>query len=84
MELDQAEAIKAEGVALIEGNHGEEPIRVDLSGLERANSVTVAVLMAWYRHAVLQQKSILFVNLSQELLNIIEFSGLRRILVADP
>lgn len=79
--LDQAEGIKAQGVARIDSIDG--PIQVDLAALQRANSVTVAVLMAWYRHAALRQKSIMFVNLSQELLNIIEFSGLRHLLVAD-
>ncbi len=81
--LEQAEAVKAAGMALIERSSDAEPIRVDLAALEQANSVTVAVLMAWYRHAAIQQKSIMFVNLSQDLLNIIEFSGLRRLLVAD-
>jgi len=77
--LDQAEAIKVRGVALIDASAG--PFSVDLAGLERANSITVAVLVAWYRHATLHQKSILFVNLSQELNNIVEFSGLSRILL---
>jgi len=86
--LDQAEDIKTRGTALIDrtielNGASEEPVRVDLAGLERANSVTVAVLMAWYRYAALRQRSIMFVNLSQELLNIIEFSGLRSLLVAD-
>ena len=81
LDLDQAEAIKSQGYALIEGrDHG---LQVDLARLQRANSVTVAVLMAWYRHAALQQKTIQFVNLSQDLLNIIEFSGLRRLLLPN-
>jgi ABC-type transporter Mla MlaB component len=77
--LEQAEAIRAEGEALMARSQG--PYQFDLSGLERANSVTVAVLLAWYRHATLRQKPIMFVNLSQDLLNIIEFSGLRRVLI---
>ena len=81
LELDQAEAIKTQGIRLIENGAG--PFRVDLAELRRANSVTVAVLMAWYRHARLHEKSIVFVNLSQDLLNIIEFSGLRRILIGE-
>ena len=79
LELEQAEAIKAAGEALMARSPG--PYQFDLGGLQRANSVTVAVLLAWYRHATLRQKSIMFVNLSQDLLNIIEFSGLRRLLI---
>ena len=77
--LDQAEEIKIAGAAQIAAR--EDTIRVDLSGLERANSVTAAVLVAWYRAATLQNKSIVFVNLSQELRDIIEFSGLSRVLL---
>lgn len=77
--LDQAELIKAQGVEILNEQPG--PFHVDLSGLERANSVTVAVLVAWYRHATLQQKAIFFENLSEELHNIIEFSGLSRVLL---
>ena len=77
--LDAAETIKASGRALIEA--GDGPFQVDLAGLERANSVTVALLLAWYRCAVLQKKSIFFVNLSEELHNIIEFSGLSGVLL---
>jgi anti-anti-sigma factor len=76
--LDQAEQIKAQGVAMIGTSDG--PITVDLAGLERANSITIAVLVAWYRHATLQNKNIMFVNLSQDLHNIIEFSGLLSVL----
>ena len=77
--LDVAEQIKTQGVGIINQQAG--PFSVDLAGLNRANSVTVAVLVAWYRHATLQQKSIFFVNLSEELHNIVEFSGLSRILL---
>ena len=77
--LDVAEQIKTQGVGMISKQTG--PFTVDLAGLNRANSVTVAVLVAWYRHATLQQKPIFFVNLSKELHNIVEFSGLSRILL---
>ena len=77
--LNDAEAIKAAGVRIITA--AENAVRVDLNGLERANSVTAAVLVAWYRSATLQNKSIVFVNLSQELRDIIEFSGLSRVLL---
>ncbi len=77
--LEDAESIKTAGVRMIAA--GGDKIRVDLTGLDRANSVTAAVLVAWYRAATLQNKSIVFVNLSQELRDIIEFSGLSRMLL---
>ena len=77
--LDDAEAIKRQGLGLIDAQSG--PITVDLSQLQRANSVTVALLVAWYRRATLQQKPIAFVNLSEDLHNIVEFSGLSRVLL---
>jgi len=79
LSFQQAESIKTQGGKLITVGNG--PFIVDLAGLRRANSVTVAVLMAWYRQAVLQDKAIKFVNISVDLLNIIEFSGLRDLLL---
>ena len=75
--LEQAEHLKSAGVVLIDSESG--PFTVDLGSLVRANSVTVAVLVAWYRHATLQQKTIMFVNLPEELHKIVEFSGLSRV-----
>lgn len=77
--LDEAEALKRQGLKLIDAHQG--PIKVDLGELQRANSVTVALLVAWYRRAILQQKPITFVNLSEDLHNIVEFSGLSRVLL---
>ena len=77
--LDDAELIKRQGIGMIDAQPG--PITVDLAQLQRANSVTVALLVAWYRRATLQQKAITFVNLSEELHNIVEFSGLSRVLL---
>lgn len=79
--LDRAEAVKLEGVRIIQQQPG--PFSVDLGSLTQANSVTVALLVAWYRHASLNQKSIKFVNLSEELHNIIEFSGLSQVLLPN-
>jgi ABC-type transporter Mla MlaB component len=80
--LDQAEQIKSDGFAIIDAQAG--PFQVDLAGLQKANSVTVALLVAWYRQAKLQEKTIFFMNLSEELHNIVEFSGLSRILLENP
>lgn len=82
IELDDAEALKIAGAALIDAQ--PSPIQVDFEALVQANSITVALMLAWYRRAKLQQKSIMFVNLSQELHNIIEFSGLSSVLLPNP
>ena len=79
IDLANAEAVKAAGEELMRSQDG--PFHVDLSELERATSVTVAVMLSWYRFATMQKKSILFMNLSEDLHNIIEFSGLTRVLL---
>ena len=79
--LEDAEALKVAGFALIDAQGGQ--ITVDFDALVQASSVTVALMMAWYRRATLQQKTIEFVNLSQELRNIIEFSGLSQVLLTQ-
>ena len=79
LDINDAEALKIAGRELIA--NGESPLRVDLGDLETANSVTVAVLVAWYRAAAREEKRIDFVNLSPELQDIIEFSGLSRLLL---
>lgn len=81
LDLQQAEAIKQQGQRLIELGVG--PAQVNLAALARANSLTVAVLMAWYRHAMRMGTSITFASMSQELINIIEFSGLHELLLDD-
>ncbi len=79
LDINDAEALKSAGQELI--TNGQAPLRVDLGGLETANSVSVAVLVAWYRAAAREEKRIDFVNLSPELQEIIEFSGLSRLLL---
>ena len=79
LDINDAETIKQAGKALISAADGR--LRVDLGELEIANSVTVALLIAWYRAATLEEKSNDFVNLSAELQDIIEFSGLSRLLL---
>ena len=77
----EVEAIKKQGMQLIED--AQDSVKVDLANLERANSVTIALLTAWYRHAHLHKKSIVFAYLSEDLRNIIAFSGLTDILPID-
>lgn len=59
---------------------GGDDVVVDLSGIENGNSAAVALLIAWYRAAESQDKSIRFVAAPAELENIVELSGLRDVL----
>lgn len=79
--VDQAEQLKLRGIALIKAGDGQ--ITVDLAMLKHANSLTVALLTAWFRAARLQNISIVFMNISEELRNIIDFSGLADVLLTE-
>ena len=80
--FENAEAYKERGRSLIDA--AEHEVRADLSGLAKSNSVTVAVMLSWMRHAALSGKTVIFVNLANDLRNIIEFSGLRELLLSAP
>lgn len=82
LDFDDVERIRAAGEALIDQSLG--PVRVDCGGLERSSSATVAVLLAWYRYAHRDKKAIEFTNLSRGMSDIIEFSGLSRLLMPGP
>ena len=66
---------------------GERLIRDDLespefslTGLEISNSTAVALLLGWFRRAHRMGKSIVFTDVPEDLLNIIEVSGLSEVL----
>lgn len=65
-------------VELVLDDH--DAIAVDLSGLDEANSVTVALLLAWFRAASREDKSLVLVDVPRDLRNIIDFSGLTELL----
>ena len=77
----QADALRRQGEVLIREQEG--PLRVDLEGLDRANTLAVAVMLSWFRAARRLDKRIEFVNLSSEMRNIIRFSGLDTVLLAE-
>lgn len=78
VDLNEAERVKALGLEIIDGQDG--PFNVDFEGLEQANSIVVALMICWHRHATLAGKTIEFSRLSKDLHNIIAFSGLTRVL----
>ena len=78
IDFDNLTDIRRVGEARI--SEVNETLRIDLSGLEQANSATVALLIAWFRAAEAQEKSVVFVEVPPELRNIIAFSGLEQVL----
>lgn len=76
--FDSMARIRAEGAAAIAA--AGKRVLVDLSGLERGNSVAVALLMAWLRAAQHEDKSLVFAGAPAELTNIIELSGMTDVL----
>lgn len=69
---------RGEGEAAIEA--APNGVVIDLSGLEHSNSAAVALLMAWYRAAEQRDKSIRFVGVPVDLMDIVELSGLTEVL----
>lgn len=78
VDLNDAERVKTLGLEIINSHDG--PFKVDFDGLEQANSIVVALMICWHRHATLAGKKIEFSRLSKDLHNIIAFSGLTRVL----
>lgn len=76
--VEQAETLKSKGLALID--EATDTVQVQLGALQSANSVTVALLVAWYRAANLQNKSIVFSDVPTSLRAIIDVSGLAEVL----
>lgn len=58
----------------------EDVVQIDLSGLERSNSMAVALLLAWLRCADSQGKALQIAQVPQSLRYIIDFSGLTEVL----
>lgn len=55
-------------------------VQIDLAGLERSNSMAVALLLAWLRCADAQGKALQIAQVPQSLRYIIDFSGLTEVL----
>ncbi len=57
-----------------------QAIEIDFSSLERSDSSGLALLVEWYQSAEQQHKSITFVNLPAQMLDIAKVSGLEELL----
>ena len=67
------------GEALVDQATGTASI--DLQAIEHANSLTVGAMVAWFRHAQKQGKSVSFTHVPPDLRKIIRVSGLTDILL---
>jgi len=76
--FENAAAARQAGEAFLDGCDGD--CRFSLAALQESNSVVVALLLAWFRHAHQQDKRIRFVDVPADLLNIIDLYGLTELL----
>lgn len=69
--------------ALLDQAHwqqGDAEVRIDLQGVERADSAGVALLVEWQRVAARQQQTICFQNIPSQMLAIARLSGVDELL----
>lgn len=73
-------SVQTRGEAVIDA---QDASVFNLHALRDHSSAAIALLIAWFRYAHLQSKSILFVNVPVELRNIIELAELDKVLPLD-
>ena len=76
--FDNAAAVRLAGEQFVD--QGPAVVQVSLAPLRENNSVVVAVLLAWVRHARARNKTLRFVGVPGDLRNIIELYGVAGIL----
>lgn len=76
--FDNAAAARLAGELFVD--QGPAEIQVSLAPLRKSNSVVVAMLLAWVRHARARNKTLRFVDVPGDLRNIIELYGVAGIL----
>ncbi|NIP13612.1 MAG: STAS domain-containing protein [Pseudomonadales bacterium] len=72
-------SVRSAGEQYLAESVGERAV-VDLTGLESCNSIAVALLMAWFRFAHARGQEVVYAGAPQDLLSIIEISGLMEVL----
>jgi phospholipid transport system transporter-binding protein len=77
-----AAEIRAAGEAFVEQGAGS--LQISLGALEESNSIAVATMLAWYRRARRLEKSLVFIDIPDDLRNIIELYGLTEVLGLEP
>lgn len=79
LDFDSVVGIEARGSAWLRAQAPPQ-CRVDLSGLEYANSAAIALLVSWRRVAISCQRQLAVVNIPKHLGAIIELVGLEDVL----
>lgn len=77
LDFTSAEAIFQQGKKVIDDN---QECTVDLSSTNVSNSAALATLIAWQNYSAKLNKTIQFINLSDQLLSIAQLCGLQDIL----
>lgn len=73
-------AIIEPGYKMIKAAPAGQPLTLDLSGVNEADSASVALLIDWLRFAKKQNKTLAFSNLPVKMKDIIKVSNLDKIL----
>jgi phospholipid transport system transporter-binding protein len=76
--LDNAAEVRLAGEQFLDGATGA--VRMDLGALRECNSVVVAVLLAWVRHAARLGRTLCYDDVPAELRQIIELYGVANLL----
>ena len=79
---DNADQVREDVLELLRSSNSDQ-LTLDCATMVNANSVSVALLVAWHRFAVLHGRQVRFVNLNARLHEIIHFSGLAGLLAID-
>lgn len=78
IDYDNAVDLKQQGEGLID--EASEYCQIDFSGVSRAGSAALTVLISWLRHAARTNKTIEFNHLPDDLLGVAKVSGVDEIL----
>jgi phospholipid transport system transporter-binding protein len=78
---DDAGPVRLAGERVLDETSGG--VEFSLAPLKESNSVVVALLLAWVRYAQMRNKSIRFVDVPDDLRNIIELYGVADILPVE-
>ena len=78
--LENANRVQVCGASLIDEATSSNVV-FDLEGLSTNNSITVAIMMSWFRTAEHAGRTVAYRGVSSELRKIVEFSGLTDLLL---
>jgi anti-anti-sigma regulatory factor len=83
IDFENFASVRAAGEQFL-AERADENAVVDLSALESCNSIAVALLMAWFRFAHARGQEVVYAGAPQDLLGIVEISGLMEVLPLSP